>query len=90
MIATARAVRMFYGKDVKVVFIGPCISKKGEAAKTDDVDAALSFRELKYLIDNANIDTSELSKSEFDFPKSGLGALFPLSGGIAPGCRYES
>ena len=32
MMATARALRRLHGDDLKVVFIGPCIAKKVEAA----------------------------------------------------------
>ena len=87
MIATARALRLVYEKDIKIVFIGPCIAKKGEATRYDtkngkEVDAVLTFRELLDLIEQANIDSTDQVKSDFDPPKSGLGALFSLSGGM--------
>ena len=87
MIATARSLRLVYGKDIKVVFIGPCIAKKGEAVKFDtegkkEVDAVLTFLELMEMIKQAKIDNTDLTMSDFDPPKSGLGALFAVSGGM--------
>jgi iron only hydrogenase large subunit-like protein/nitrogen-specific signal transduction histidine kinase len=87
MLATARALRLVYGKDIKIVFIGPCVAKKGEAAKYDtedkkEIDAVLTFRELIDMIKQAKIDNTDLTMSDFDPPKSGLGALFSLSGGM--------
>ena len=35
MLAQARVIHRLYGEDVPVVFIGPCIAKKGEAAAAD-------------------------------------------------------
>ena len=87
MIATARALRLVYGKDIKIVFIGPCIAKKGEAARYNtkdgkEVDSVLTFRELTSIIEDAKIDTASLEMSDFDPPKAGLGTLFSLSGGM--------
>ena len=42
--------RRLHGDDLKVVFIGPCVAKKGEAARRDEapeVDAVLTFAELR-------------------------------------------
>ena len=87
MIATARGARLVYGEDIKMVFIGPCIAKKGEAAKyhtktKKEIDAVLTFKELIYIIKHSNINNDEIEKSNFDPPKPGLGALFSLSGGM--------
>ena len=46
MVAAARIVHRLYGPEVPVVFIGPCIAKKGEAASEKlegEVDAVLTF-----------------------------------------------
>ena len=87
MLATSRALKLVYGKDVKIVFIGPCIAKKGEAARynTDEkteIDSVLTFRELITMVNEANISNPDLVMSDFDPPKPGLGALFSLSGGM--------
>lgn len=66
-------------KGAKVVFIGPCLSKKDEAAHyTDIVDAVLTFEELTHWLKEKNVkleadpDTTEKSKARF----------FPTTGGI--------
>jgi len=84
MLATARALRARYGADTKIVFIGPCIAKKGEAATLtglDRVDAVLTFRELRDMLDSAGIAMSETTLSDFDPPRAGLGGVFPLPRG---------
>jgi iron only hydrogenase large subunit-like protein/nitrogen-specific signal transduction histidine kinase len=84
MLATARALRARYGTDTKIVFIGPCIAKKGEAATLtgqDRVDAVLTFRELRDMLDSARIAMSETTLSDFDPPRAGLGGVFPLPRG---------
>ena len=85
MLATARALRARYGADTKIVFIGPCIAKKGEAATltgADRVDAVLTFRELRDMLDSAGIgNDSEVTLSDFDPPRAGLGGVFPLPRG---------
>lgn len=63
--------------DCKVVFIGPCLSKKDEA-DSDDVDAVLTFEEISEMFNEnkitveQNIDENEESRSR----------LFPTVGGI--------
>ena len=50
MIAHGRYLKQVYGPDAFVVFIGPCIAKKGEATDTvvaGAVDAALTFDEFE-------------------------------------------
>ncbi len=85
MVAMARAMRSLHGADLKVVFIGPCIAKKGEAA-TDrirgDIDAVLTFVELQHLFVERGITPLSVDASEFDPPRPGHGALFPISRGM--------
>ena len=48
MLAHGKDIKQRYGSDTKVVFIGPCISKKDEADKNHEyVDVALTFEELE-------------------------------------------
>lgn len=79
MLATARVVRQKYGEDVKTVFIGPCIAKKSE---TGEVDAALTFRELRNIFWERGIFGCLVQASEFDPPNSGKGSIFPVSRGL--------
>lgn len=63
----------------KVVFIGPCLSKKEEVDENPDLlDACLTFEELTLWFKKSGITLKE--NSEID--KSGLTRLFPTTGGI--------
>ena len=59
MIAIGRYLKENDGKDIKIVFIGPCVAKKHEA-QDDEVagviDAVLTFTELKQMFKEQNID----------------------------------
>ena len=79
MVATARVIRKKHGNDTKIVFIGPCIAKKDESS---EVDAALTFKELRELFQLFEIKNRTIDVSEFDFPLGGKGAIFPLSRGL--------
>jgi len=78
-VATARLAREIYGKDVKTVFIGPCIAKKAES---DEIDEGLTFKELRELFLAKNINHENVKESDFDGPASGMGAVFPLTRGL--------
>lgn len=85
MVATARIVRQMYGDNVKVVFIGPCIAKKGEAAGRkvlNEIDAVLTFVELRHMAWDLDLSRHTVQESTFDPPLAGLGALFPLGRGL--------
>lgn len=79
MVATARIARKKYGDDIKVVFIGPCIAKKAEST---EVDVALTFRELRAMFIDRGISPTETAPEEFDPPRAGKGAIFPVSRGL--------
>jgi Fe-S-cluster-containing hydrogenase component 2 len=85
MTATAKVVRKAFGKDVKVVCFGPCLSAKHDAGLFDDdgkVDAVLTFRELRELFACFNIKEGKVEYSDFDPPIGNLGSLYPLPNGI--------
>ena len=84
MLAMSRALRARYGDDLKSVFIGPCIAKKGEAAflsGTDHIDSVLTFRELREMFQSAGITSQNVTPSDFDPPRSAMGGVFPLPRG---------
>jgi len=85
MVAMARVLRRLYGPDIPVVFIGPCIAKKGEAASEaleGEVAAALTFAELRQMLSQASIEHEKSEPGDFDPPWSGPGGLFPISRGL--------
>ena len=79
MVAMTRILRKMHGEDLKLVFIGPCIAKKAES---DEVDAAITFTELRYLLAANGIKEEEIEATEFDPPLAGKGAIFPVSRGL--------
>ncbi|HOB53725.1 MAG TPA: [Fe-Fe] hydrogenase large subunit C-terminal domain-containing protein [Acidobacteriota bacterium] len=85
MIATARALRHSRPAPLRVVFIGPCIAKKGEATRNTlagEVDAVMTFRELRRLLVHRGVECRDADPADFDPPLGGLGTLYPLSGGM--------
>jgi signal transduction histidine kinase len=85
MIAMARALHKLHGEDLKVVFIGPCIAKKGEAAGelvSDEISAVLTFKELQELFEQHGVKAQSVQPGDFDPPHAGPGALFSISRGL--------
>ncbi|MBQ4253775.1 MAG: PAS domain-containing protein [Erysipelotrichaceae bacterium] len=72
-------IRQRYGDEAKVVFIGPCISKKDEADHSDYIDAALTFEELDGWLKEAGITLDEKTAEPVEKSKA---RLFPKAGGI--------
>jgi PAS domain S-box-containing protein len=97
MIAHGRYLKQAYGAEAFVVFVGPCIAKKGEA--TDDelagaVDAALTFDELERWMGEAGV---ELASPPGPLSLRGEGGndlsparLFPLEGGLLATAKLET
>lgn len=79
MVAMSRVIREKYGKGIKVVFIGPCIAKKAES---NEVDEAITFSELRELFAARGITREDSGSSDFDMPKGGRGAIFPVARGL--------
>ncbi len=85
MIASARALHRMFGDDLRIVFIGPCLAKKNEAVRDEDhpeVDAVLSFKELRQMFEEEGIKPRPEVEDDFDPPHPGLGALYPIAGGM--------
>ena len=88
MVALTRVLHSddVHGPDVKVVFVGPCIAKKGEAAAPElngEIDAVLTFNELREMLADRGI-TPGNAGAPIDFapPHGSLGSLFPLARGL--------
>lgn len=85
MTAHARLIRKEAQGPVRVVFLGPCIAKKREAADKRDeggVDAVLTFQELESWLEDEGIVLSECETSEFDNGDPAVNRLYPATGGI--------
>ncbi len=85
MIATASIARATYHKTAKVVFIGPCITKKKEMMDPNVkgiIDQVLIFDELLQLFEMHSVVIKECPEQKFDPPQPRLGGVFPISGGL--------
>jgi iron only hydrogenase large subunit-like protein len=81
LVAHARLIREEMGPEVAVVFIGPCVAKKGEATG-DDLAAALTFDELLAWLAEEQLELAQQAPATFDHPPVGRAGLFPLPNGM--------
>ncbi len=86
MVAMSRVVHSKYGKDTKIVFIGPCVAKKAEST---EIDEAITFTELREMLDRHNIKPDNTQPMDFDQPVGGRGAIFPVTRGLLADCKYK-
>ena len=88
MVAMSRIAKKKYGENSKVVFIGPCVSKKAES---EEIDEVLTFRELREMFEEMDIRPDIATAQDFDPPTGGRGAIFPISRGMLQTVKiYES
>lgn len=81
MLAHGKDIKERYGNDTKVVFIGPCISKKDEVDKNHEfVDIALTFEELEEWFSEEDIRIEPKKEKEVDLKSKAR--LFPTCGGV--------
>ena len=88
MATIAKWIKEHY-PNVKIMFIGPCISKKKEIMLDrvkPYVDVTLTFEELQALFDALDVDISTLEESPFD-NASYFGRIFARSRGITDAVR---
>lgn len=76
----ARSLKQKYGKDTKVIFIGPCLAKKVDGHNEDSIDIVLTFDELKQWLKEESIDLRCLEEEEFDYVSNDK-RLLPIIGG---------
>jgi len=84
MIASGRILKKLYN-NAKVVFISPCVAKKGEIREPDlegAIDYVLNFRELKEIFDALDIEVSELYDDDKDQASFG-GRVYARTGGVS-------
>ena len=74
------------GKDIEVVFVGPCISKKLEADRHPDLlSLSLSFADLRQWLKDEGISLKDIKTSVFDkfaIRKAEDGIAYPIEGGM--------
>lgn len=85
MVATARKVKQEH-PDAKVVFVGPCASKKLEAMRRtirSDVDFVVTFEELAAMFDAKEIDPAAFEGESSPHNATAAGRGYAVSGGVA-------
>lgn len=86
MVATARSIKKD-NPNAKVVFIGPCASKKLEASRRtvrSDVDFVITFEELSAMFEASQIVLEECeTKENFTDEATGAGRGYAVAGGVA-------
>lgn len=86
MIAHGKMIKKIYGDDVRVVFLGPCIAKKEEAAydmRTGGcIDAVINFAEIEAWLEQENIDIRQCDSRPMDNPDPKINRLYPVTHGI--------
>lgn len=85
MVATARKVKQEH-PDAKVVFVGPCASKKLEAMRRtirSDVDFVVTFEELAAMFDAKEIDPAAFEGDSSLHNATAAGRGYAVAGGVA-------
>jgi iron only hydrogenase large subunit-like protein len=85
MIAAGRVLKEL-NPDCKVVFIGPCIAKKGETKAPDllgDIDFVLTFTELRDIFETLDIQPFKLQEDVSTEYASRGGRLYARTGGVS-------
>ena len=86
LLAHCRLLKKTLGKDIEVIFIGPCIAKKLEADRHPDLlSLRLSFSDLRQWLKDENIELKDIHTSVFDkfvLAKAEEGTAYPVEGGM--------
>lgn len=81
MAYTARLVKEKSPNSV-TVFISPCVGKRSEAFRTDEVDFVITYEELEALFKAAEIDIEKCEPTEFDPTIAGHGRGYAMVTGV--------
>lgn len=89
LLTHCKMLREHYGKEIGIVFIGPCIAKKNEGEQHPELmDVVLTFEDLDRWLKAENIQLADVipdPSDEFAPEEAREGALFPIEGGIITG-----
>lgn len=77
----SKLLKQKYGKASKVVFLGPCLSKKIEGIEEDSLDAVLTFEEFYEWLKELQIDIKEQPLISFEATQVSQ-RLYPVVGGV--------
>lgn len=77
----SKLLKQKYGKETKVVFLGPCLSKKIEGIEEENLDAVLTFEEFLEWMEEAHLKLEEQPIMPFDAVEERQ-RLYPIVGGV--------
>ncbi|ABO50815.1 ferredoxin 2 [Desulforamulus reducens MI-1] len=84
MLIQAKIIKRVY-PDYKIVFIGPCLSKKNESIDPNTsgyVDAVITFKQLEQWYNQEEMEWQQLSEEPWENPQPDIARTFPISGGL--------
>ena len=93
LLTHANLLRQKFGEKTRVIFFGPCASKKNEADNhRDELDLSLTFADLDEWLKQENINLSSLLEdkgAEFLLGDAEEGRIYPFEGGMNDTIRKE-
>jgi iron only hydrogenase large subunit-like protein len=91
LLTHCKMLRETFGSDIGIVFIGPCIAKKLEAAQHPELlDVVLTFEDLRRWLEQEKIAPDNLTATADDHfipENSAEGAWYPVDGGMIAGMK---
>ena len=89
MIAHGKMIKKRLGADTIVAYISPCISFRELSDESSDVDAVLTFKEIKDWMISENIDIDNVPKAKFDNKDPMSNRLYPVSSGVIRAIEHQ-
>ena len=93
LLTHCKMLRQHFGAEIGIVFIGPCIAKKLEAAQHPELlDVVLTFEDLRRWLDQEKIvlgDMVDTLESHFVPERAAEGAWYPVDGGMIAGMKSQ-
>ncbi len=80
-VAHGKLLKEIYGKDIIVIFIGPCIAKKQEAIDSNVIDSVLMFEEITSWLEDEKIEIKDEDTNVHEMRRT-KSRLYPMPGGI--------
>jgi len=91
LLTHCKMLRQHFGAEIGIVFIGPCIAKKLEAAQHPELlDVVLTFEDLRRWLEQEHVAPEtmmELAENQFVPEHAAEGAWYPVDGGMIAGMK---
>ncbi|MCQ2741100.1 MAG: [Fe-S]-binding protein, partial [Alphaproteobacteria bacterium] len=92
LLSHCKLMRKHLGNDIKIVFVGPCIAKKFEADRHEDLlNLSISFRDLRRWFREVGLNYHTIQPKEnidFVYKKAEEGRYYPIEGGMLETIRH--